>query len=76
MAHSLSNVLPDNTVKYSLFPALSGNEQDVEAQLTSYLNDSFAKLSPYLTDYIWQIEPFNLHIVQDNQGKYLFNLIV
>lgn len=70
---TFQNCLPDNCVKYSLFPVLnrvnseSSHEQsnDFRQRLAAYIANSYGLISHYLADYIWQNEPFNLRIVSN-----------
>ena len=111
MAASMSStvILPENTVKYRLYPlirtkrledeipalrsptSLSSpsassfttssnttsnpssptrssptNQQPTQEQLSLYVMESLAKLNAFLSNYIWQNEPLNLHVRTDS----------
>ena len=63
---SLPHVHRDDVVEYRLFPALGGDIRDekVIAEVLEECMDLYlAHLSSFLVDYIWQSQPFTLHLV-------------
>ncbi|XP_030498565.2 protein ecdysoneless homolog isoform X1 [Cannabis sativa] len=56
--------LPDDTVFYAIFPDFSLNPTAAATSLSSSLNSLHLKIlqtiSPFVSDYIWQHEPFTL----------------
>lgn len=75
--------MDENTVRYRLYPVVSKSsshgtpsrisqgilsESDVKEFLTCYIMDIMVKLQPYLSNYIWQDEPFNLQVVKSSSS--------
>ncbi|XP_042508102.1 protein ecdysoneless homolog [Macadamia integrifolia] len=65
----LNSRLPEDTVFYAIFPDFSihnnGNEEDDElsnSSLRSLHLQILNTVNPYVSDYIWQHDPFNLSI--------------
>ena len=62
--------LAADTVRYCLYPLIRKPDSSSPAQsssssseqLSMYVIESLAKLNPLLSGYIWQNEPFSLHI--------------
>lgn len=69
--------LPSDTIKYCLYPVIrkptattSSSPQSPATDLLSlYVIESLAKLNPLLTGYIWQNEPFNLHVQDQHPAE-------
>ncbi|KAI1292225.1 Protein ecdysoneless -like protein [Halotydeus destructor] len=64
MAAAFERKLEDNTCWYRLYPLVKPGRSHRDV-LNQYVTDAFGKIAKHLTGYIWQNEPFNLHVVED-----------
>ena len=63
----------ENEVEYRLFPQLPDGLSTTEREkLLEELQDNYlAHLSPYVVEYIWQNEPFQLRVIPTSTGIFL-----
>ena len=68
IAMDFSSDIPQNTVQYYLYHQESFTKQ----QLNDLIRNYFDFLKPYLNQYIWHNETFNLNSFVNNSGLYIF----
>lgn len=54
--------------------ASSNDSSTIVESLQLFIIESLAYLNPYISRYIWQNEPFNLHVVNSYPGKVIVKI--